>query len=188
PFPANLRPNQRTDVPGGITRHTALAVKAMASLELKTDQVAADAIGQNISSNIFSLEDDYYQMFKVPGKLTNENLLELQYSHYGTGTGTVNSYLSEFFGPGSWTPAVSGAGGGWGFWEPTVKYIKFMLDRGEQKRLQTTVLFTPDGIAQIESDYGPLPAWVTNVTPDGDVFNNNVRYNFLSGKHYLPST
>src|SRR5690606_10044062 len=32
PFLANLRPNQRTDVPGGITRHTALAVKAMANL------------------------------------------------------------------------------------------------------------------------------------------------------------
>lgn len=190
PFLANLRPNQRTDVPGGITRHTALAVKAMANLELKNYQAVADATGQIISSNLFSLEDDYYQLFKVPGKLNNENLLELQYSDYGTGTGTVNSYLYEFFGPGSWTPAVSGAGGGWGFWEPTVKYIKFMLDRGEQKRLQTTVLFTPAGIAQIESDpnYDPLPAWVTNVTPDGDVFNNHVRYNFLSGKHYLPST
>ena len=34
PLLPNVRPNQRTDVPGGITRHTALAVKAMAKIAL----------------------------------------------------------------------------------------------------------------------------------------------------------
>lgn len=65
-----------------------------------------------------------------------------------------------------------------------------MLDRGEGERLQTTVLFTPDGIAEIQADpkYANLPAWLTNASPDGDVFNSHPRYNFLSGKHYLPST
>jgi starch-binding outer membrane protein, SusD/RagB family len=65
-----------------------------------------------------------------------------------------------------------------------------MLDRGEQQRLQTTVLFTPAGIDEIRSDpqYATLPAWVSNVSPDGDTFNDHPRYNFLSGKHYLPST
>lgn len=189
PALAAVRPNQRTDVPGGITRYTALGVKAMANLELKNWQAVADATGEIIGQGNFSLQDDYYELFKIPGKLSSENLLELQYSDYGTSTGTVNRYLWDFFGPASWTPAVSGAGAGWGFWEPTATYVKFMLDRGERERLETTVLFTPDGIAQIKADpaYATLPAWISNTSQDGDVFNNHPRYKFLSGKFYLPS-
>jgi len=189
PLLPSIRPNQRTDIKGGITRFTALAVKAMANLELKNYQEVADATSQIISSNLFTLQPDYYQLFKVPGKLDNENLLELQYSDLGAGSGTSYRYLMDFFGPASWTPSVAGSGGGWGFWEPSVKYIKFMLDRGEQERLQTTVLFTPAGIADIQADpnYAVLPGWVSNTTPDGDVFNNHPRYKFMSGKHYLPS-
>jgi starch-binding outer membrane protein, SusD/RagB family len=190
PLLPNLHPNQRSDVRGGVTRHTALAVKAMAHLELKEYQAVADATGQIISSGLFALEPDYYQLFKIPGKLNRENLLELQYSDFGTPTGTSTRYLWDFFGPASWTPARAGAGGGWGFWEPSQKYIKFMLDRGEQERLQTTVLFTPAGIAALRADpnYATLPSWISNTTPDGDVFNNHPRYLFLSGKFYLPST
>ncbi|MBN7813691.1 RagB/SusD family nutrient uptake outer membrane protein [Algoriphagus sp. H41] len=186
---AAVRPNQRTDVPGGITRYTALAVKAMANLEMHNYQAAADATGEIIAQGGFALMDDYYQLFKIPGKLSSESLMELQYSDYGTATGTVNRYLWDFFGPASWTPSVSGAGGGWGFWEPSIEYVKFMLGRGERERLEATVLFTPDGIAQVKSDpaYATLPSWVSNVTKDGDVFNNHPRYKFLSGKHYLPS-
>ncbi|MBN7800351.1 RagB/SusD family nutrient uptake outer membrane protein [Algoriphagus aestuariicola] len=187
---AAVRPNQRTDVPGGITRFTALAVKAMANLEIGNYQAAADATGEIIAEGNFTLQDDYYQLFKIPGKLSSESLMELQYSDYGTATGTVNRYLWDFFGPASWTPSVAGAGGGWGFWEPSATYVKFMLDRGERERLEATVLFTPDGIAQIKSDpaYANLPSWITNVSKDGDVFNNHPRYKFLSGKFYLPST
>ena len=185
----NVHPNQRTDITGGVTRFTALAVKAMANLELKDYQAVADATGEIISSGLFSLEPDYYQLFKIPGKLSDENLLELQYSDFGQSSGPVTRYLWDFFGPSSWVPTVDGVGNGWGFWEPTVKYIKFMLDRGEEVRLVTSVNFTPDGIAEIQSDpnYATLPAFISNVSPDGDVFNNHPRYNFQSGKHYLPS-
>ena len=64
-----------------------------------------------------------------------------------------------------------------------------MLDRGETTRLLTSVLFTPDGIAEIQQTpgYETLPDFVSNTTPDGDVINNNVRALFSSGKHYLPS-
>lgn len=190
PLLPNIRPNQRADIKGGVTRFTALSIKAMANLELGQYQKVADATSQIISSNLFELEEDYYELFKIPGKLNNENLLELQYSDLGAGSGTSFRYLWDFFGPASWTPAVAGSGGGWGFWEPSVKYIKFMLDRNEEERLQTTVIFTPDGIAAIEADpnYADLPAWISNTTPDGDVFNNHPRYKFMSGKHYLPST
>lgn len=190
PYLPNVRPNQRTDVPGGVTIFTAYAIKALANLELRNYAGVVAATDPIINSNLFSLEDDYYQLFKIPGKLNDENLLEFQYSDFGAATGTVQRYNWDFFGPSSWTPAVSGASPGWGFWEPSLKYVKFMLDRNEQERLQTTVLFTPAGIAEIASDpaYANLPDWVSNTTPDGDTFHNHPRYRFLSGKHYLPST
>lgn len=189
PLLPNMRPNERTDLPGGVTRYTALAIKAQANLELKNYQAVADATSEIISSGKFSLEPDFYQLFKYPGKLSNENLLEIQYSDFGQGSGFSTSYLYAFFGPENWTPARAGAGSGWGFFEPSMKYIKFMLDRGETTRLETSVIFTNRGIEQIKTDpaYATLPAWITNTTRDGDRFNDFNRAMFSSGKHYLPS-
>jgi len=189
PLLPDMRPNQRTDIPGGITKYTALAMKAFANLELKKYPEVAAATGEIINSGKFTLESDYYNLFKLKGKLNNENLLEKQYSDFGTGSGDNYYYLYAFFGPQGWTPKVAGAGDGWGFWEPSLKYIKFMLDRGEITRLQTTVCFTNRGIMEIKKDpkYANLPSWVTNKTPSGDVFNDYARAMFASGKHYLPS-
>lgn len=189
PLLPDVHPNERTDVPGGITKYTALTVKAFANLELKNFQAVAEATGAIIASNEFVLESDYYNLFKIPGKLNKENILELQYSDFGLGSGENEAYLYAFFGPQGWTPAVAGAGAGWGFWEPTLKYIKFMLDRGETLRLETSVLFTNAGIAEIkeDSDYAELPAWISNTTRDGDIINDYARALFASGKHYLPS-
>jgi starch-binding outer membrane protein, SusD/RagB family len=184
-----LRPNERTDVPGGVTRFTALAMKALANLELKNYQGVADATSEIIASNKFTLYPDFYNLFKIPGELSDENLFELQYSDFGQPTGLNRSYLWEFFGPTDWTPAVAGAGSGWGFYEPSLKWIKFMLDRGETLRLQSSVLFTDRGIDTIKLDpnYANLPSWISSTTPSGDKVNNYPRALFASGKHYLPS-
>ncbi|MDA3905519.1 MAG: RagB/SusD family nutrient uptake outer membrane protein [Bacteroidales bacterium] len=189
PHLVGLHPNQRTDIPGGATKYTALAIKALANLELKNYQAVADAAGQIISSGAFVLESDFYELFKIPGKLNNENILELQYSDFGQGAGDVKDHLFAFFGPENWTPAVVGAGSGWGFYEPSIKFIKFMLDRGETVRLETSVLFTDRGISEITSDpnYATLPAWISNTTRDGDLIEDYARAMFASGKHYLPS-
>lgn len=185
----DMNPNQRNDVPGGITKYTALAIKALANLELKNYQNVADATGSIISSGDFILEPDFYELFKTEGKLNDENILELQYSDFNQGEGDSRNYLNAFFGPQGWTPAVEGAGSGWGFYEPSIKYIKFMLDRGETVRLETSVLFTDRGIAEIKTDpnYAVLPDWISNTTRDGDVINDYARAKFASGKHYLPS-
>lgn len=185
----DLRPNQRTDLKGGITKYTALAIKAMADQELKDYVKVAESTGQIINSGKFTLFSDYYELFKIPGKLANENLFEIQYSDFGTASGISQNHLWGFYGPSSWQPAVSGSGAGWGFYEPSLKYIKFMLQRGEQKRLQTSVLFTNRGINKIKEDpaFATLPTWVSNTTPDGDVINDYTRAMFASGKHYLPS-
>jgi hypothetical protein len=189
PFLPSVRPNERTDIRGGVTKFTALAMKALANLELKNYQGVADATSQIIGSNKFLLEPDFYELFKIKGKLNDENLLELQYSDFGQGSGDSKSYLFAFFGPQNWTPKVAGASGGWGFYEPSLKYIKFMLDRGETTRLQTSVIFTDRGISEIKKDpnYEALPGWISNTTPSGDVFNDYARAMFASGKHYLPS-
>ncbi|WP_420385783.1 RagB/SusD family nutrient uptake outer membrane protein [Roseivirga sp.] len=194
PLLPTIRPNQRTDIKGGITRYTALAVKAMAMQELKDYQGVADATSQIISSGAFELYNDYYELFKTAGKLSNESLLEFQYSDFGQSSGNAEYYLHQFFGPNNWTPAVAGSGAGWGFWEPSMKFIKFMLDRDETVRLETSVLFTREGIEMIQSDpnYATLPGFVSNTTRDGDVIGRtdsqpNPRAKFSSGKHYLPS-
>jgi starch-binding outer membrane protein, SusD/RagB family len=185
----DMNPNQRKDIRGGITKYTALAIKALVNLELKNYQVVADATSQIINSGVFSLEPDYYELFKIPGKLNSENVLEMQYSDFGKGSGDNYAYLYAFFGPQGWTPKITGAGDGWGFYEPSLKYIKFMIDRGETVRLETSVIFTNRGIAEIQKDpkYTTLPAWISNTTKSGDVFNDYARALFASGKHYLPS-
>ena len=185
----DMRPNQRTDITGGVTKYTALAIKALANLELKNYPKVAEATSQIIASGKFNLETDFYELFKLDGKLNNENLLELQYSDFGQGAGSTKSYLFAFFGPENWTPSVTGAQSGWGFYEPSLKYIKFMLSRGETVRLETSVLFTNRGIAQIKTDpnFATLPSWISNTTRDGDRINDYARALFASGKHYLPS-
>jgi len=190
PFLPDARPNERTDIPGGVTKYTALAIKALARLEMEDYQGVADATGQILNSGKFSLFPDYYELFKKPGELSNENLFELQFSDYNQSSGAANNHLYGPFGPSSWKPVVSTASGGWGFYEPSVKFIKFMLDRGERVRLVTSVNFTPDGIAQIKNDpnYATLPNYISNVTPSGDEYNNYARAKYGSGKHYLPST
>jgi hypothetical protein len=189
PFLPDMRPNERTDIPGGVTKYTALAIKAMANLEMENYQGVADATAEIINSNKFMLYPDFYELFKKPGKLSNENIFELQFSDYNSDSGPVNNHLYAPFGPSNWTPAVPTASGGWGFYEPSLKYIKFMLDRGEQTRLVTSVNFTPRGIEELESDpqYANLPNYISNETLDGDVFNDYPRAMFASGKHYLPS-
>ncbi|MBC8005073.1 MAG: RagB/SusD family nutrient uptake outer membrane protein [Verrucomicrobia bacterium] len=189
PVLPDLRPNERTDIRGGVTRHTALAIKAMANLELKNYPEVAQATSQIISSGRFSLAPKFYDLFKIAGKLSDENLYEFQYSDFGQGTGDVKSFPHAFFGPENWTPSRTGASSGWGFFEPSLKYIKFMLDRGETERLETSVLFTNRGIDELKKDpkYATLPAFVSNRTREGDVINNFNRAMFVSGKHYLPS-
>jgi hypothetical protein len=185
PALTTVHPADRTDIPGGVNRYTALAIKARADMELGDYQAVADATSEIINSGVYQLHEDFYELFKTDGKLSRENLLELQYSDFGQPSGDENFHLYNFYGPQGWTPAVEGAGSGWGFYEPSLKFIEFMLDRGETVRLETSVLFTDRGIALI--DRTDLPSFVSNTTRDGDVINDYARALFASGKHYLPS-
>jgi hypothetical protein len=191
PHLPDMHPKSRTDIPGGVTKHTALAIKARVNLVLGNYQKVADATSEIIKSGHFKLEPDFYELWYVrKGKLNDESLFEWQYSDFGTPSGTSQNYGGNgFFVPQSWSPKVSSVGNGWGFYEPSMKYIKFMLDRGETVRLETTVLFTDRGIAEIQKDpkYVNLPNWISNTTRSGDVINNFARAMFSAGKFVMPS-
>jgi starch-binding outer membrane protein, SusD/RagB family len=184
----DINPNKRNDIRGGITRYTAYAIQALAYQEMENYQGVADATSAIISSGEYELAGDFYHLFKKAGKLDDEIILEFQFSDFNQGEGDRFGHLFAPFGIGGWTPKITGAGAGWGFYEPTMKYIQFMLDRGETVRLETTVVFTPDGITQVQNEYGSIPEWITNTNREGDIFNNNARINFLSGKFVQPST
>jgi len=191
PFLLDLRPNERTDLPGGVTKYTALMIKAEANQELENYQAVADAAGEIIASGKFTLFPDYYELFKTPGKLSDENLFEFQYSDFGNGEGDRVSHLYAPYGPNSWNPEVDGSSNGWGFFEPSLKYIEFMLDRGETERLETSVFFSQKGIdsliASTPYTTETLPSFVSPTTRDGDENTSTVRSIFSSGKHYLPT-
>ncbi|MDR2118020.1 MAG: RagB/SusD family nutrient uptake outer membrane protein [Tannerellaceae bacterium] len=191
PHLPDVHPRDRADIRGGITKYTALAIKALANLDLKNYQAVADATAQIIRSDKFELEPDFYALFCSigKGKLNKETLLEWQYSDYGAATGDKDTHLFGFYGPTDWTPKAGNIGAGWGFFEPSLKYIKFMLDRNETVRLTTGVLFTARGIGELRNDpaYAVLPSFISNVTPSGDIINDYPRALFASGKHYLPS-
>lgn len=191
PFLVDMRPNERADLPGGVTKYTALHIKALANQELKNYQAVADATGQIISSGKFTLYPDFYELFKTPGKLSDENLFEFQYSDFGAGEGDRVGHLYAPYGPNGWDPAVTGASAGWGFFEPSMKFVEFMLDRDESVRLETSVFFSQRGIDSLitVSDYtaATLPSFVSPTTRDGDTNTSNSRSIFSSGKHYLPT-
>ena len=192
----DIHPRNRNDIVGGVTKYAALALKAVALLELKDYPGVAAATSQIISSGFFSLEPDFYQLFKLTkGKLNPENVFEFQYSDYGTPSGDENQFAANaFVGPQKgegigFLPKNSLIGGGWGFYEPSLKFVKFMLDRNETTRLQTAVLFTARGIDSLKKVYPgvTVPEWMTDVTPSGDRVLNFPRAIFSSGKHYIPS-
>ena len=133
--------------------------------------------------------EDFSEAFKLEGKLSDENLLEMQHSDFNQGSGDSKNHLWAFYGPQKWEPAVAGSRGGWGFWEPSMEYIKFMIDREDEERLVASVLFTPRGIADLkkESGYSDLPAYISNTTPYGDTYLDYPRAKYASGKHYMPS-
>ncbi len=183
-----VNPNKRSDVRGGITRFTAYAIQTLAYQEMEDYQGVANAAAAIIGSGEYNLFPDYYHLFKKAGKLNDEIILEFQFSDFNQGEGDRFAHLFAPYGIGGWTPVITGAGAGWGFYAPSMKYVTFMLDRGESVRLETSVVFTPDGINQLQNEYGAIPDWISNMNREGDIFNNNARLKFGSGKYIQPST
>ena len=168
---------------GSVTKYSALLLKAKAASDIaKNDNsspywdIVLDATEQIIASNKFQLYDDFYELFKMPGKMSTESLYEMQYTDFGNSSGTE-------VGPGQFFAFQGPAGdqkgspvSGWGFMKPSQKIIDFLTGRGDDIRLQTTVLYAGANAATfVES-------------PSGDrVYGNTFGQTHFNGKVYLPA-
>jgi hypothetical protein len=182
-FLEDARPNQSVH-PGAVTKYTALLLKAKAAADLAgTDNgsqywdVVLSTTNEIINSNKFNLFPDFYQLWKYPGKLSNESLYELQYTDQGSSTGTniKPGAFWDFQGPngdqrGSYIS-------GWGFLSPSQAIVDFFNNRNDSVRLKTTVL----AAGANENSF------VTSPSGDNIYGNTNNQTRFM-GKAYLPSS
>jgi hypothetical protein len=181
-FLEDARPNQASHV-GAVTKYTALLLKAKAAADIGDNDNGSPywdtvlmATNDIINSNKFSLFPDFYQLWKIPGKLSNESLFELQYSDFGTSTGTsvTPGAFWDFQGPSGNQHGSPIAG--WGFLSPTQTIQDFFNSRNDSVRLKTSILFA----GATESTF------VT--TPSGDkIYGNSNGQTRFMGKAYLPS-
>ncbi|OQP49380.1 hypothetical protein A4H97_29015 [Niastella yeongjuensis] len=180
-FLEDARPNQSTHK-GAITKYTALLIKAKAAADAAGNDngspfwdVVLSATNDIINSNKFSLYPDFYQLWKLPGKLSDESLYELQFTDFGTSTGTsvLPGAFFTFQGPSG--NQQGSPISGWGFLAPTQTVVDFFNSRNDSVRLKTSILF----VGSSESSYV--------VSPSGDtVYGNSNSQTRFMGKAYLP--
>lgn len=140
----DMKPNQMA-MKGAVTKYTALAVQAKAAAEIldyETVLSATDAIVASYGQA--ALSDDYTEVFSSAGNLSDENLLEIQYSSYTNPQTSDDNYFA-FQGPAHSIESVKkfnggNLGGGWGFLPPSEKLRDFMLERGEGVRYAVSIL------------------------------------------------
>ena len=72
-----LRPNEMEHI-GAYTAYTARMIAAKVYLELGDYAKVEECTNDIITSRKFSLYPDFYQLFKIPGKLCDEKLMEVQ--------------------------------------------------------------------------------------------------------------
>lgn len=183
----DLRPNQAAHQ-GSVTRYSALLLKAKAAADLAGNDNASphwntvlEATDAIINSGKFSLYGDFYQLFKLPGKLSNESLFELQYSDFGLATGDIvrpGVDWGTFFrwqGPSGDQKGSPISGAGW--IPPSQNIVDFLTTRDDSVRLKTTIL-----------QYGATPDTYAT-TPSGDrIYGNTFGIKYFNGKAYLPSS
>ena len=177
------RSNESTHI-GAVTKYSALLLKAKAAADLAGSDngssywdVVIDCTNQIINSNKFSLYPDFYQLFKIPGKLCNESLYEIQYTDFGDNTSSTVSpdAFWSFQGPAGQKPPISG----WGFVPPTQNIVDYFKSRNDSVRAKTTILYC--GVNGTPGTYA--------VTPSGDtVYGNSNGVKYFNGKAYLPSS
>jgi len=163
-----IRPNEMTHK-GAVTAYTAEMLMAKIYLNEANYSKVQSLTQDIIDSNKFSLYSDYYELFKIPGKLCDESLFEYQSTDFGNGSGDAVDLGAWFSFQG---PMNTGFISGWGFISPTKDFINWAIARGETVRANTTFLYTGQNT--------PSGDWINAATG-----NNPTCYN---GKAYLPSS
>ena len=138
---SRVRPNQMPHV-GAVTAFTAEMILAQVQM-LKGNWAEVETLTQDIiDKGNFELFADYYNLFKIPGKVCNESLFEIQVTDYGTGSGKytgIDQYFN-FQGP-SMTHVDGNIGfGGWNFVSYEYEFVEWCDARDETVRSETAIL------------------------------------------------
>lgn len=138
-----MRPNQM-EYPGAFTAFTAEALAARFALLLE-DYPKVEKLTQDIIDNGgFELYSDYYNLFKIPGKLCNESLMEVQVTDFGLATGDYIGIDQWYVSMGAtMSGTVDGnpvSISGWNFMQYNRQFVDWCKARGETIRLETSCL------------------------------------------------
>ena len=137
-----VRPNQMAHT-GAVSAFTAEMMAAKVYL-LQGEYGQVETLTDDIINNgNFSLYADYYNLFKIPGKLSDESLFECQVTDFGNGSGEyvgVDQWFN-FAGPFSITQSSTGTSfGGWGFIGYESSFVTWAENRGETVRAEASFL------------------------------------------------
>ena len=163
-----IRPNESKHF-GAVTAYSAMALAAKVYLNMGNYAKVKELTDKIISSKKFELYDDYYNLFKIPGKLCNESLFECQCTDFGNGSGDMVDADQWFVFQG---PANNGNISGWGFIGLYKEFRDWAAARGEGIRATTSFLLAG------------------STTPSGDVIRplqNPTQTDCWNGKAYTPS-
>ena len=131
--------------PGAFTKYTAEALAARFAM-LKGDwqkmqDLTADIIGSGKFELASSTGDDYYNLFKIPGKLCRESVMEVQVTDYGQESGDYIGVDQWFVCQGA-TLKKSGYTNiaGWMFCRFNPAFTDWVDARGETARREVSLL------------------------------------------------
>lgn len=166
-----VRPNEMAHI-GAVSAYTAKALAAKIYLNMGQYDQVEKLTDDIINSHKFKLYEDFYQLFKIPGKLCNESLFECQCTDFGQGSGEMvdADQWFNFQGPSLQGPSISV--GGWGFIGYSDEFKAWAESRNEDVRATTTFLVGG------------------TTTPSGDFIKpqqNSIRTNCWNGKAYTPT-
>ena len=166
-----VRPNEMAHI-GAVSAYTAKALAAKVYLNMGQYDQVEKLTDDIINSRKFKLYEDFYQLFKIPGKLCNESLFECQCTDFGQGSGEMvdADQWFNFQGPSLQSPSISV--GGWGFIGYSDEFKAWAESRNEDVRATTTFLVGG------------------TTTPSGDFIKpqqNSIRTNCWNGKAYTPT-
>ena len=181
-----IRPNQ-SEHKGAVTAFSAEMLAAKFHLNMGNYAKVEELTDDIIEHGNFSLYPDFYQLWKIPGKLCDESMFECQMTDFGNGSGDLIDGDQWFVCQG---PSNSGSNiSGWGDCGILKSFRDWAYERGETIRATTSFLLagetTPDGdYIQPQIDPKKTDCWngkaytpLNQLTPGRTKYgtNNNAR-------------